>query len=287
VSPAPRLARRSVWAVAKKEFMDNVRSRWIVGLSGLFLALTLVVSYFGAAQTQGRTGFTGLGDTVAGMVSIAAILVPILGLMLGYAAIVGEREQGSLLLLLAMPVTRLEVVLGKFLGLGSVLVVAVLAGLGVSGGIIAVLAGAEGLGAYLAFVGGTIVFALAFVGLALLLSTVAKRRSTAIGLAVLTWFLVAVIFDTVLFGLFIATGGTFDFLAGTVDFPWWVYAFQIAIPPDAFGYFALTVFGLERTFGFRVILPGFVSPGITLLSLTVWTVVPLLAAIWRFRRQDL
>jgi len=281
--PSPR----TIWVVAKKEFMDNVRSKWILAISAVFVVLTLVTSYFGAAQTQGRTGFQGLQSTVTGTVSIANLLVPILALMLGYAAIAGEREQGSMLLLLSMPITRLEAVLGKFCGLGAVLLVAILAGLGISGGVIAAIAGAEGGISYLAFIGGTILYALAFLGLALLISTVAKRRSTAIGLAVLSWFAVAVIFDTILFGIFVATGGSFDFQTGRIDFPDWMFAAQIANPADAFGYFAFTVFGIESSFGFRVGLPEFVTPGVTALSLFAWTAVPLLLALWRFQRQDL
>jgi len=283
-----RRSARAVWIVAKKEFMDNVRNRWIVAISGVFVALTLVISYFGAAAAQGRTGFQGLEDTVTGMISIASLLVPILALMLGYAAIVGEREQGSLLLLLAMPVTRLEVALGKFLGLGAVLAVSIVAGLGVSGAVVVAAAGAEGIAGYLAFIGGTIVFALAFLSLALLMSTVARRRSTAIGLAVLTWFLLAVIFDTVLFGLFIATGGTFSLAGGTINLPDWFFAAELIVaPPDAFGYFGFTLFSIEQTFGFRVALPWFVSSGTSLLSLATWTAVPLVLALWRFRRLDL
>ena len=35
----------------------------------------------------------------------------------GFDAIVGERERGSLDLLLSLPITRLELLLGKYLGL--------------------------------------------------------------------------------------------------------------------------------------------------------------------------
>lgn len=287
MSAVRRTAGRAVWVVAKKEFMDNVRSRWILGITGVFISLTLVMSYFGAAQGQGRTGFQGLAETVLGSISIATILVPILGLMLGYATIVGEKEQGSLLLLLAMPITRTEVLVGKFLGLGTVMAVSVVSGLGISGLIIAGAVGPAGLGSYALFVGASILFSLAFVAMAILLSTVARRRSTAVGLAVLVWFAVAVIFETLLFGVFIATGGEFDFFGGTVDFPGWFYAVQLAIPTDAYGYLAMTLFGLAQAFGFRIVVPDFVNPWTAALSLVVWTAVPLGLALWRFRRQDL
>jgi len=113
------------------------------------------------------------------------------------------------------------------------------------------------------------------------------RRSTAIGLAVLAWFLLAVIFDTVLFGVFIATGGLFNFGGGVINLPDWFFAAELVVPPDAVGYFAFTLFGVEQTFGLRVQLPGFVTPEAALLSLFLWTAVPLLLALWWFRTQYL
>jgi len=110
---------------------------------------------------------------------------------------------------------------------------------------------------------------------------------TAIGLAVLAWFLLAVIFDTVLFGVFIATGGLFNFGGGVINLPDWFFAAELVVPPDAVGYFAFTLFGVEQTFGLRVQLPGFVTPEAALLSLFLWTAVPLLLALWWFRTQYL
>ena len=51
-------------------------------------------------------------------------------MLLGFDAIVGERERGSLDLLLALPITRLELLLGKYLGLALALTVSTLGGFG-------------------------------------------------------------------------------------------------------------------------------------------------------------
>lgn len=282
-----RLDLHAVYAVVKKEFLDNVRSRWIIGISLIFVILTLIMSYFGAAQTQGRTGFQGLSETVIVMVGVIAILVPILALMLSYATIVGEKESGSLLLLLAMPITRTEAMIGKFLGLSAVLLTSILAGLGISGVVVVAFAGTEGWTGYIAFVLASALFALAFLSLGLFLSVVARRRSTAIGLAVLTWFLLAVIYDTALFGVFIATGGTFDFTSGVISLPDWYWGAMLFSPVDTIQVFTMLVFGITSVFGFRAELPGFVTVWMALATLTAWTVIPLVLAFWRFRRQDM
>ncbi len=286
-SPRRPLDLRVVGVLLKKEFLDNVRNRWIIALSAIFIVLTLVVSYLGAATTGGGVGFRGLSDTVAGMAATATILVPILGLMLSYAAIVGEKERGSILLLLSMPVTRLETLLGKFLGLGSVMLVAVLSGLGVGGAVIMAFAGTEGWENFLVFLLGSVVFSLVFVSVGLLLSSLTRRRGTAMGIAVFLWFLFAFIYDSILAGIFLATGGVILPPPMETTYPNWYWAGSLANPVDAFGLFGIRAFGLTTVFGFPITPPAFVTVELTAVSMLVWAVIPLGLAFWRFRRADL
>ncbi|MCJ2519546.1 MAG: ABC transporter permease, partial [Candidatus Thermoplasmatota archaeon] len=259
---------RSVWAVVKKEFLDNVRNKWIIAISVIFIILALVVSYFGAAQAGGGAGFQGLSDTVTGMAGIEVFIVPILGLMLSYAAVVGEKEKGSILLLLSMPITRLETILGKFLGLASVMMAAIISGLGISGAVIMVTAGTEGWENYLLFILGSMVFALAFLSVGLLLSTITKRRSTAMGLAVFLWFFFAMIFDLVLIGVYVATGGSLSFQPGQQPMlPNWYYAVASTNPVDAFQFFTFRAFGITQSFGAPFDLPSFVTLSTAALSI--------------------
>lgn len=271
----------AVRALMKKEFLDNVRSKWILVITGLFLALTLVVSYFAGVLNGGPAGFQPLSVTVSSMLKIVTTLIPLLALMLGYAAVVGEKEQGSIQLLLSMPVTRREVLLGKFLGLGSVLVIAILAGLGLAGAIVVVSAGAADLLGYVLFVLGTILFALAFLSVALLLSTLMKKRSSSLAMAVFLWIFFAMIFSLVLLGLYVATGGVFDPLSGrTPVYPDWYHVLRLVSPPEAFSLFAGYVFGGAG-------LPSMISAPVAALSLGLWTAGPFGLALWAFRRRDL
>ncbi|MFQ5837524.1 MAG: ABC transporter permease subunit [Thermoplasmata archaeon] len=271
----------------KKEFLDNVRNRWIIAISAIFIILTLVVSYFGAALTGGGTGFQGLSDTVIGMLSIEVFLVPILGLMLAYGTVVGEKERGSIHLLLSMPITRLETILGKFLGLMGVIMVSILTGLGIAGAIIMASAGTEGWENYVVLILGSMMFALAFLSIGLLLSTLAGRRSTTMGLAVFLWFFFVMIFDLILAGVYVAMGGTISFLPGETTLPDWYYAISIANPYDAFGYYTMSTFGFTGAFGYSYNFPSFVNVGTSALSMILWTVISLGISVWRFQRQDL
>lgn len=278
----------SVWVVVKKEFLDNVRNRWILALSAIFIVFALVMSYFGATQTGGGTGFQDLFETTLGMLSVSIFLVPILGLMLSYGALVGERERGSIQLLLSMPITRLETILGKFIGLASVITASILVGLGIAGLVIMGSVGTEGWREFLTFLGGTVLLALSFLSVGLLLSTFSKRLSTAVGLAVFIWFFMAVIFDLLLTGIHVALGGSFSLLPGQpITFPDWFFVAGMANPVDAFSFFATRVFGITGAFGYSYVMPAFVTVATTAVSMALWAAIPLVVAAWHFQRQDL
>jgi Cu-processing system permease protein len=281
-----------VLAVAEKEFFDNVRSKWIVIITVLFVVLTLLFSIVASLQAGQGARFGGFRATGLGMVSMVGILIPMLALMLSYATIAGERENGSLQLLLTMPVTRLEIVLGKFAGLGAVLTFALLLGLGTSAAVIVAMAGADGLDAFFVFLAGAILMALAFLAVGIFFSTLVARRSTALGLAVFLWFFFNLIYDTVLVGVFFATGGSLAGASGpggalTFHFPDWYYAAQMFNPGDAFGLLAERALGGSSAVGLTVPMPGFVTVGACFGLISLWVAVPLTLAHVRFSRADL
>ena len=273
-----------VLVVAKKEYMDNVRGRWILVLSILFVALCLVVSAFGGIGGGGDIGLRPFDVTIVGLVSIVASLVPILALMAGYASVAGEREQGSLQLLLTMPITRLEALLGKFVGLAAVLATSIVAGLGLAGILIAATAGSVGWENYVTFIGATLLLGFAFLSLSLMFSAFVAKRSTALGLAVFVWFFFSLIWGLIFLGVLSAAGVSFDFTGGTLDVPEWIWAFDLINPAEATSAMIMAAFGLDSFGGFQVTYPAWVT---VMAELAAWTFVPLVIAGWRLRGLDL
>lgn len=85
---------RQIGIIASKEFRDRIRNRWVLAVALVFAVFSLAIAYFGAAQ-QGAVGFRGIEVTIASLVSLVIYLVPLIALILGFDAIVGERERGS------------------------------------------------------------------------------------------------------------------------------------------------------------------------------------------------
>ena len=173
--------------IAGKEFRDRIRNRWVLAVALIFTAFALVIAYFGAAQ-QGAVGFRSIEVTIASLVSLVIYLIPLIALVLGFDAIVGERERGSLDLLLSMPITRGELLLGKYLGLAAALTFASLVGFGLVALVLSPQLDLAALFHYAGFMASSVLLGCAFLSLAVMLSVFATDRTRASGLAIALWF---------------------------------------------------------------------------------------------------
>ena len=176
-------------------------------------------------------------------------------MLLGFDAVVGERERGSLDLLLSLPITRMELLLGKYLGLAAALTLSTLAGFA----LVAVLLYRQfnwaGLFHYGGFMFSSVLLGLAFLSLAVCMSVLARERTRASGLAIALWFFFVLVFDLLLLGALVATGGKYG---GDL------FAYLLLLnPADVFR--ILNVFSLEdvRTlYGLTSVVPRpWPSPG--------------------------
>jgi Cu-processing system permease protein len=275
----------SMIAIIKKEFMDNVRNKWILAMTIVFIILALVMSYFGSAAS-GETGFQGFALTTVLILGISTILIPIISLMLGYGAIVGEKERGSMDLLLSMPISRSTIFISKFLGLALVLFLSIFLGFGFAGIVIAAVAGASSWGQYLLFLLATFFLGLVFLSLALLLSSLTKRRSTAMGGAVLLWFWFLLIYDIIIFGVLVAVEGLpTPSPTGGITLPGWFYAFELVNPSATYGFLSQLIISTIPGSG-DASLPGFVNGFSTVGALLLWLFIPAILALWAFNKKD-
>lgn len=178
---------RTAAILTAKEMRDARRNRWFLLYAVAFSVLALALSYLSLAGAA-RVGFAGLGRTTASLINLVLLVVPLMGLTLGSAAIAGERERGQLLYTLAQPISVGEYLLGKFLGLTASTFVALLLGFGVAALAIGRRTGAAGAAAFAGFLGLTLLLAAVSVSLGLLISALVERASMATGLALFAWF---------------------------------------------------------------------------------------------------
>ncbi|MDD2881127.1 MAG: ABC transporter permease subunit [Rhodoferax sp.] len=265
-----------ILTLAAKEFRDRIRNRWVLAVALVFTVFSLVIAYFGGAQ-QGQLGLRSIEFTIASLVSLVIYLIPLIALLLGFDAVVGERERGSLDLLLSLPITRLELLLGKFLGLAAALTLSTLAGFGLVALLLFHQFSWPGLYHYIGFMISSVLLGLAFLSLAVLMSVIARERTRASGLAIAMWFFFVLVFDLLLLAALVSTGGAYGGDA---------FAYMLLLnPADVFR--ILNVFALEdvRTlYGLASIVPPALGkPWLMGSVMLAWIVVPLALARWRFK----
>jgi Cu-processing system permease protein len=268
---------RQIATIAGKEFWDRIRNRWVLAVALVFTVFALVIAYAGSAQ-QGAVGFSSIEVTIASLVSLVIYLIPLIALVLGFDAIVGERERGSLDLLLSMPITRLELLLGKFFGLSAALAFSTVAGFGLVGLVLSSQLDFNALFHYAGFMASSVLLGMAFLSLAVMVSVFATDRTRASGLAIALWFFFVLVFDLLLLGALVATGGEY----GGDIFPW----LMLANPADVFR--VLNIFSLEEVrtlYGLATVFPsGLAEPWKLGLIMCLWIAAPLGVAAWRFRK---
>lgn len=264
-----------VRVIAVKEFRDRIRNRWVLAVAIIFALFALAIAYFGASQ-QGEVGLRSVDVTVASLVSLVIYLVPLIALILGYDAIVGEKERGSLELMLSMPITRFEILLGKYMGLAGALSCSTVIGFGAGLLPLASALSVDDGFHYAGFVGSAILMGLAFLSISMLVSVVALDRVRASGVAIALWFFFVLIFDLLLMGGLVMSQGRLSsgMFAGLL----------MLNPADVFR--LLNIFSSEQVqsmYGLATVMPDrLTDPAVLLAIMLAWIVVPFYLANWRF-----
>ncbi len=276
---------KAIYTIAKKEFMDNIRSKWILFISILFIILTIVFAYVAGGSSD--EVFGPMEATIVSLMSIYTLLIPIIAIMLGFSTIAGEAESGALSVVLSYPVKRIEVLLGKFLGLGSVLAVTPIIGFGISGLIIASVIGGEEGFSFLAFIALAIVLGLMYLSLIICISAVARNRARAIAGGIFLFFW-AMIYGVTVMAIYIGTGGNFEkLMMGQATYPEWLFASIVFSPGDLNQMAVMRAFGLNQAMGISLEAPDWMSMPFLLVVQLVWIMIPLILAYFFFKRRDI
>ncbi|GLU34242.1 ABC transporter permease subunit [Trinickia caryophylli] len=275
----------AVLAVARKEFRDDFRSRWTLAITVLFAVLALGIAYFGAAAA-GRFGFVSFDATVASLTTLAAFVIPLIGLLIAYDTIVGERESGTLMLLLSYPVSRAQLIAGKFLGHSAMLATAAALGFGAAVALIqAMTPAARTLEAWrhvAVFIASASMLGATFAGVACLVSAIAREKARAAGLALMAWFALVIVFDLALLALLVVSGGNALERA--------VYPYLLlANPIDVFRLVNLLTLGegAGNDVFMSMTAAHAYTPVLLGAAMSAWALGPFALALAVFRRQEI
>lgn len=274
----------AVLVIAGKEIRDGFRNRWVLAATALLAALALTLALLGSTPT-GAVKVSPLVVTVVSLSSLTIFIIPLIALLLSYDAIVGEIDRGTMALLLAYPVSRGEVVIGKFLGHLAILAIATTIGYGVAGLALVVVGGGHdpaAARAFAAMIGSSIMLGSVFIAVGYVVSAVVRERTTAGGIAIGVWLFFVIIYDMALLGILVADQGRF-LTAGRLS---WALLLN---PADAYRLANLAGFSNVAMFSGMAGASAQTHVGLPLLIgvLAGWTVLPLGIAAAIFSRRQL
>lgn len=270
-----RIAR--VLPIAEKEVRDGLSNRWLITYSLLLGGLGLAATATGLDSASGLA-IQAFGRTTATLINLCLLLSPLVAVVMGAALIAGEQERGTLEHLLAQPLTRAELLLGKHLGLLAALTAATVAGFVPAGLAIGVTAGPAMLGHYLLFPIIATLAGAAMAAVGVFISVSSRSAVHAQGMAMVTWFAYVLLYDLVLMGSLAVSGMPAEWLAAAL----------VANPVDAarvLGVLALEpdlyLLGPAGSF-LTTRLSAAGTAGLLIGALLLWGLVPVAAAALRF-----
>ncbi len=267
-----------VWKVVRKGVRDALHDRWLITYAVLLGTLGVLAAVLGLRSSAGL-GLQMFGRTTATLTNLCLMLAPLVGLSMGATAIAGERDRGTLETLLAQPLDRKDLLLGKYVGLLLSLAAATVVGFTPAAFVVAGYAGVASLPWYALFPTLAILLIGSMLGMGVLISVRSHGGVQAQGRAIFTWFLFVLMYDLLLMGTLVASGLSSAALS----------ALLVLNPVDSAR--VLVVLALEPDLyllgpaGALLVgrLTGAGTAALLLLTLAVWALAPVWLALRAFR----
>ncbi len=289
---------RKTPVIVWKDFLDASRSKMLWAVMG---ALVLLVSVLYVAIWWVGSDPEVL-DIIGPASAIMQLVVPLIGLIIGYRAIVSERQSGSIKVLLSLPPSRGAVIVGKFLGRSLVLAVAIFAAFLTFIALALVLFQEVPLADFVAIAASSALVGFAFVGIAVGISGMVNSRGQAMA-GVIGLYLVFLLFwDIITAGFYrlvmgeLPPGPVGEFEAWYIFLQWLnpIEAYGIvsdAILEESFGAFTIPLFAPQQLSNTEQVVigevPGYLTEPVAVVILLLWAIIPVALGWVRFDRVDL
>ena len=273
-----------VWIITGKEVRDSLRNRWVLAATVLLAALALSLGFLGSTPT-GSVKVDPLTVTVVSLSSLSIFLIPLIAMLISYDALIGEIERGTMALLLSYPVSRVQILAGKFIGHIIILTLATAAGYGLAGIALQLANGGIDIAAWKPFallIAASVVLGAAFLAMGYVISAKVKERGTAAGVAIGVWLFFVVIFDMTLLGVLVADSEQ------TITAPV-VEGILLLNPADIYRLLNLTGYENTAMYAGMAGLSEQISLTVPVLlaAQVLWVFVPLVLAAWIFGRRQI
>lgn len=280
----------SVRTVIHKDFLDACRAKivWFVGVH-----YTLLVGLFFLHVRLGNTqGPTGPLTALWNMVFVGAVFVPAIALVATYLAVAGERESGSIKYLLSTPISRRDVVLGKYVSRASLVALSLVTGFLVAAALSTLWFGSVRAAAFVHVAALTTLYALAYVAVAIGISAATDTRSRAMAGALGFYFATNLVtLNEDISGLAGIEYVLNDLLGLGIGAAPIQFLGMVTNPTRAYLVATIGAFPDAMTKSVDIPTPSelawYVQPEAAVAVLLAWLGLPVVFGVWQFSRADI
>lgn len=171
--------------ILRYEMHNMLRSKWLLAIAAVLFLVTEVLFRFGGDPAK----------TITSVMNVVLVIIPLVSVVLGTIYFYNSREFNEVLL--AQPVNRTSIYLGKLVGFAAALCLAFLVGLGLPF-VIHSYGLREHMGKLLMLLAVGCCFIVIFSSLAFYAATRFEDRIKGLGATLVAWFFLTVVWDGII-----------------------------------------------------------------------------------------
>jgi len=273
---------RIIGAIIAQTFKESVRAKWLIMFTVVYFLVTINVPFLVLIIERLLPPST-LNSYLVYLGTTSYPFLPLLSLPLGALSIVEEKESGTLQYLLSNPMSRMQFLTGRFVGLTIATSLVLVAGYAIAV-LVAVNVKTSVLDGLAFIVLLSLGLNIIMLALAIIISTMSKRKVTALSIAIFFWFLLVLISDF---------GGSFGAIISIANGTKVALIAALLNPIESAGLISeihLNAYGAELALTGEIIENAFgAGPGLYImgLSLFLWGIMSLGLMVILFKFVDL
>lgn len=193
---------KHLWLTAYNDIIESLRARWFMVYSMVFGSIVVILFAFGLSESR-IMGFTGLSRLLVTYIQLSMAILPIFVLITTVRSVAGDREAGVFEYMLSLPVSLAAWFWGRFFGRFFVVFLPVV--LAMLGAVIwGLLRGVQiPWDLFVYYTALLMSLAWCFLGIGMLISTLARSSDVAQGAAFIIWLILLLFLDLILLGIMI------------------------------------------------------------------------------------
>jgi len=190
------------WLTARLDIVESLRARWFMIYTLVFGGIVAALFLFGLTESR-VLGFIGLSRLLVTYIQLTMAILPIFVLITTVRSVAGDREAGVFEYLLSLPVSLSAWFWGKLIGRYLVIFLPVFAAMVVAVVIAAIREIEVPWGMFGYYTGLVAAMCACFLGIGMLISSLARSTDMAQGAAFLVWLALLLFLDLILLGVMI------------------------------------------------------------------------------------